>query len=213
MSVIRTIKRNLMVLLLLAFLPGCAAPVGVGLMAAGAGFDIFKLHQFTTGGEMKVTFADTQIKKPALRQVKKIAVYSPDSYWGNKETSALVDRLEKQDYEVVSPYRVKKVSGLHRGDLKTMTSNERLEFFSEVCQKTSTEAILYLSYKGTGTDVNFVQRSAMKTPFSIKVFSSDAKILWDQEGEVVVESGDRLPPNEEVGEKFASAIMKKMEAV
>ena len=206
------------VLLLFAvcvFLPGCGAGIFYAAAVGMGAFGGHKLYQLKTGGEAEVRFAKPELStqdQKALLHLKRLAIYPGER---EQETVMLAEALSKSgQYDIVSPFSVKEVlpDMARPANFKGMTKQEQIKYAFKVCNELRADGIFVLTHSGSkyrSGSLSF-KRSELAYSFQIDLFSGDyKKIIWAQEGDMVLTIGDKMPAEEETQKILISAIAEK----
>lgn len=182
--------------LLCITLQGCIA-VPIAAMA----YNGLKIHQTTSGGEVRVEFLDASLSednKRSLTKLKRLAILANPVQ--GQTLSTLANEIKGSGlYDVVTPYEVDQV--LSRSNERVspaMTDEERRRFYAKVAERTKAEAIFVMEVEGSKFEGNaFFSLKAPESSmtYTLEIYSPSLKRdIWKQQMKAVI-SGN--PANQE----------------
>ncbi|MBW2063363.1 MAG: hypothetical protein JRJ03_00380 [Deltaproteobacteria bacterium] len=205
----------LVMLCLFLILQGCGA-AAIPILYAGAAFDAYKIVEFSTGGKAKISFEESAtLDKESLSLIKSLAIYPAGGgslFPQNSEKTKMAELLQKESsYHIITPHSVSEIlpeQERHLG-LGTRTEEEKMTHIAKLCQDLKADAMLLISYGGFGHNISIIKRSEIKVPFEIELIAQDGRYIWQQKGELIIESGAKWPTTEEKAQVFSSTVAEK----
>lgn len=195
-------------------LPGCIA-VPIAAMA----YNGLKIHQTTSGGEVRIEFLDSSLSeesKRSLTKLKRLAIMANPIQ--GQTLSTLANEIKKAGlYDVVTPYEVDQVLSRSNERLSpAMTNEERGRFYAKVAERTKSEAIFVMEIEGAKFEGNAL--FSLKAPessmtYTLEIYSPSLKRdIWKQQMKAVVTGNpaNQEKSNREIEELIAKSIKDKL---
>ncbi|OHA83375.1 MAG: hypothetical protein A2937_03555 [Candidatus Yonathbacteria bacterium RIFCSPLOWO2_01_FULL_47_33b] len=200
--------------LLCVTLQGCIA-VPIAAMA----YQGLKIHQTTSGGEVRVEFLDASLSeedKRSLSKLRRLAIMANPVQ--GQTLSTLAKEIKSAGlYEVVTPYEVDQVLSRTNERLSpAMTDEERRRFYTKITERTKTEAIFVMEVEGSRFEGNAL--FSLKAPessmtYTLEIYSPSLKRdIWKQQMKAVVTGNpaSQEKSRREMEEFIAKSIKDKL---
>ncbi len=221
MSKMKNSANFLSIMGIMIVLKGCvaAAPIIWGASWVTTGFSAFKLVQLTTGGSVGVNFSEeekqiSEVDKEALSSIKHLAIFP-----GHTIKVRLAEKLQDtQSLQIITPYQVEQadMKAVQISHSTYMMESEKLDEYARIGKLVNADAVLDYVEEMGGYNSNFwsFNRSEISTLFTIKIISvTQQRIIWSQQGEIVAKLGSKHPPQGEIENIVAGALVEKLDSV
>ena len=211
------IKRILSLLVITLSLQGClaAVPLIVAANMAASGFFLFKSVQTVTGGNVNISFSETDISnedKVALSQIMNPAI------WPDNEMEVYMASMIEVSGEfssVTTPSTVTRIlvdEGVNQ-TINLMTTTEQLQIFRRVCEVSGADGVVAFKNLGSESRGNFLSLNRANTTqhAELLIYSYELnRIIFTTELELVTERGSDIQNNQEILQIAGEAAAEKI---